>query len=176
MMEDDVPSVWLRAMELDDLDLLYQVENDTDLWRVGSTNVPYSRQFLRDFILRTTGDIYTDKQVRLIADDQFGTPVAIADIADFDPGDRRAEVGLVVLPLYRGQGFGRATMVRLMDYARTTLHLHQLIVYVGVDNRASRNLFTSLGFSVAGRLKDWVYDGESYHDALVMQVFLEKFC
>ena len=169
---ENVPSVWLRAMELEDLDLIYQVENDTTLWRVGSNNVPYSRQFLRDFILRTTGDIYTDRQVRLIADDQFGTPVAIVDLVDFAPADHRAEVGLVVLPIYRGQGFGRATMERLIDYARTTLHLHQLVVQVEVDNRASRNLFTSLGFCVAGTLKDWVCDGDSYRDVLVMQLFL----
>lgn len=52
----------LRAMEPDDLDLLYKVENDQELWEVGATNVPYSKALLRDFIMNATGDIYTDKQ------------------------------------------------------------------------------------------------------------------
>ena len=31
----------LRAMEPEDIDLLYRIENDRSLWDVGSTNVPY---------------------------------------------------------------------------------------------------------------------------------------
>ena len=33
----------LRALEPEDLDELYQIENDRRLWDVGLTNVPYSR-------------------------------------------------------------------------------------------------------------------------------------
>ena len=29
----------LRAIEPEDLDLLYQIENDQSLWKVGATNV-----------------------------------------------------------------------------------------------------------------------------------------
>ncbi len=170
-MNENEPSVWLRAMEPDDLELLYQVENDMALWNVSNTNVHYSRHLLRDFIERSTGDIYTDKQVRMIADNQFGEPVAIADIVDFNPHSRRAELGVVVLPLVRGEGYGRATVKALMDYARRTLHLHQLYVYVGCDNQASLRLFRSMGFTESGRLKDWIYDGTTYHDVLLLQVF-----
>ena len=31
----------LRAMEPEDLDVLYQIENNQKLWDVGTTNVPY---------------------------------------------------------------------------------------------------------------------------------------
>ena len=64
-MNTTLPYVRLRAMEPEDLELLYQIENEPELWQVGCTNVPYSRYLLRDFITRSTGDIYTDKQVRL---------------------------------------------------------------------------------------------------------------
>ena len=58
--------VRLRAMEPEDLELLYKIENDTDLWPIGATNVPYSRYVLHDYIAQASADIYTDKQVRLI--------------------------------------------------------------------------------------------------------------
>ena len=35
--------IFLRALEPEDLDFLYEMENDESLWEVGSTNVPYSR-------------------------------------------------------------------------------------------------------------------------------------
>ena len=45
---DSKPSVRLRAMEPEDLDTLYQMENDVEIWNVGTTNVPYSRYVLHD--------------------------------------------------------------------------------------------------------------------------------
>ena len=34
-------SVHLRAMEPEDLDYIYNLENDTEIWSMGVTNVPY---------------------------------------------------------------------------------------------------------------------------------------
>ena len=36
-------AIHLRALEPEDLDMLYQIENNRELWSVGVTNVPYSR-------------------------------------------------------------------------------------------------------------------------------------
>ena len=46
----------LRAIEPEDLDLLYQIENDSNLWQVGTTNVPYSRYTLHDYIATSSDD------------------------------------------------------------------------------------------------------------------------
>ncbi len=58
--------IFLRALEPEDLDFLYEMENDESLWEVGSTNVPYSRQMLLDYIATACADIYADRQVRFI--------------------------------------------------------------------------------------------------------------
>ena len=78
-------------MEPEDLDLLYRIENDRRLWNVGTTNVPYSRYALRDFIAHSTGDIYTDGQVRMIVETAEGEPVGVADMMSFDAKNNRAE-------------------------------------------------------------------------------------
>ena len=57
----------LRAMEPEDLDVLYSIENDIELWSAGYTTVPYSRYILHDYIANATCDIYADRQVRLMA-------------------------------------------------------------------------------------------------------------
>ena len=36
-VNDSKPSVRLRAMEPEDLDTLYQMENDVEIWNVGTT-------------------------------------------------------------------------------------------------------------------------------------------
>ena len=60
------PKIHLRALEPEDLELLYRIENDVELWNVGTSNVPYSRWTLHEYIANSTGDIYTDHQVRLM--------------------------------------------------------------------------------------------------------------
>lgn len=93
-MEDK--KIRLRALEPEDLDFLYEMENDESLWEVGRTNVPYSRQVLLDYITTATADIYTDKQVRLIVENELQEAVGIIDLMNFDPRHQRAELGIVI--------------------------------------------------------------------------------
>ena len=89
----------LRAAEPEDLDLMYLVENDTALWTVGSSNVPYSRYALRQFIEQTSNDINSDGQVRLvIALNENRNAIGFVDLQNYDVRHRRAEVGIVLLP------------------------------------------------------------------------------
>ncbi len=161
----------LRALEPEDIGLLYQVENDPDLWEIGNTNMPYSHQVLREYILNTTGDIYTDKQLRLIIGltDEPHTPIGILDLTNFDPKNNRAEVGITILTPYRRQKYATEALAELEKYCSETIHLHQLYAIVPAKNLPSLKLFTKSGFNVAGELEDWLYDGKNYKNALLMQ-------
>ena len=82
--------VKLRAMEPEDLDWLYRIENNPDLWTVGATNVPYSRYALHDYIANSSNDIYSDRQVRFIIENYKGNVVGIVDLG----GDACAQLRL----------------------------------------------------------------------------------
>jgi len=172
MNSQSLPVVRLRAIEPEDLDLLYRVENDRELWDVGTTNVPYSRYTLHDYIAHASGDIYTDCQVRLMIENEEGGVVGIADIIDFDPKHLRAELGLVIERPFRHCGYASAAIDMLADYALRTLHLHQLYVCIAADNQPSLSLFCKMGYRQSARLADWLFDGRCYHDAIVMQRLL----
>ena len=45
-MCEKLPLVKLRAIEPEDLDILYGIENDMSLWNDSITSVPYSRYML----------------------------------------------------------------------------------------------------------------------------------
>jgi diamine N-acetyltransferase len=161
--------ITLRAIEPEDLDLLYRIENDVRLWNVGTSNVPYSRYVLHDYVAHATSDIYADRQVRMMIDNELGQTVGIVDLVNFDPANRRAELGLVILNDYRRQGYAMATLEQIHDYAIRILHLHQLYVYIDECNEASLSLFRKVGYTVSGHIPDWLFDGEHYHDALLFQ-------
>lgn len=172
--------IHLRAIEPEDLDLLYTIENDRDLWDIGTTNVPYSRYVLHDYIAQSSGDIYTDRQVRLIIehcgdhDNARPTTVGIVDLVNFDPRNRRAEVSIVVQKPFRRKGYAREALAQLADYAHTVLHLHQLYAIVDTENTISASLFKTSGYTANIPLKDWLYDGENYHDATLYLKKIEK--
>ena len=171
-MNHTLPQTTLRPMEPEDLDVLYQIENDSELWAKGLTTVPYSRYLLHDYIARSTGDIYTDKQVRLMIVDECGQVVGMVDLTNFDPKHMRAEIGIVVVDDRRQQGFAQSAIGQLFHYARQTLHLHQVYAVVDSSNDAAVGLFHKLRFESRSTLREWLYDGSSYRDALLFQCML----
>lgn len=165
------PDVKLRAIEPEDLDMLYTIENDDELWGVGTTNVPYSRYTLYDYVANAKNDIYTDRQVRLIVENHSGTAVGMVDIIDFDPRHMRAEIGIVIQKAHRRRGYAAAALAKAVSYAVQTLNLHQLYAIVPADNDASATLFENNGFKRAAELKDWLKTGGEFQNAWLFQFF-----
>lgn len=169
-----IPVVNLRAIEPEDLDVLYQIENDEALWDVGITNVPYSRYTLHDYIAQSAGDIYTDRQVRLMIENEQRQTVGIVDIVNFQPQHLRAEVGIVVQKPWRQRHYATAALEKVTAYAHKVLHLHQLYACVAEDNQVSLTLFGNAGFQRSAMLKEWLFDGHDYHDVVLMQKKIQK--
>ena len=172
MNDHRLPSVRLRAIEPEDLDILYRIENDMQLWGVGSTNVPYSRYTLHDYIARSSGDIYADRQVRLVIENTDGQVLGLADLVSFDPRHLRAEVGIVIEKPFRHSGYAQAALAALHHYARSILHLHQLYAIVDEANSPAQSLFRSTGYTCSATLADWLYNGNSYANAQLWQLTL----
>lgn len=168
------PDVHLRAIEPEDLDLLYTIENDPHMWDVGITNVPYSRYLLHNYIASTVGDIYTDRQLRLIIESKEGDALGIVDLTNFDPRHMRAELGIVVRKEYRNRGVASVATSTILHYVDHILHLHQLYAVVDTSNTVSIDFFKSFGFQLSATLPHWLQGSDGYHDAVLMQYFLQK--
>lgn len=167
--------VRLRAMEPEDLELIYRIENDPTFWRFGTTTVPYSRYVLRQYLASAQNDIFKDEQVRLIIEtsNEHGQwhAVGLADLFNFSAQHLRAEVGLAILPEFQHVGLGYAAMQQLLDYA-VRLRLHQVYAVIAVSNTPAARLFERLGFSASSCLKDWLLQADSFVDAFVWQKVL----
>lgn len=167
-----ISKVKLRAMEPEDLEQLYALENDREVWKVSNTNVPYSRYVLHDYIANATNDIYRDGQVRLIIENDAHELIGMVDVFDFNAQHRRAEVSIVVRKEYQRRGYATIAIDKILDYSLRILHLHQLYAVVAEDNEASLRLFLKKGFQMHNKLKEWLFDGIKYNDAIVLQKIL----
>ncbi len=159
-------------MEPEDLDFLYRLENDESVWNVGNTNVPYSRSVLLDYITSSRADIYADRQVRMVMENQLREPVGFVDLVDFDPRHSRAELGIVVEGCFRGQGYARSALSKICNYAREMVGLHQIYAIVDKNNDVCVRLLKGFGFQTDTELRGWLRKGGDYEDAYLFQYFL----
>lgn len=166
-------TITLRALEPTDLDMLYQWENDTALWVVSDTIAPYSRKALWQYLQEDTGDIYTQRQLRLIITlTSDGTAVGTVDFLNFDPLNNRAELGLFITKEMRGKGLGRHALEAITAYARDHIGLKQLYVYISTDNCVCLHLFEQFGYRQVGVIQSWVKRGHNYQDVTLLQMLL----
>ncbi|MBF1515787.1 MAG: GNAT family N-acetyltransferase, partial [Prevotella pallens] len=101
----EIRKVYLRAMEPEDLDFLYEIENNERIWDISATNVPYSHYVLRNYIANAKNDFFADNQVRLIIENNAKQNIGILDLVNYDPQHQRAELGIVLLEEYQGKGY-----------------------------------------------------------------------
>lgn len=59
-------NIMLRAPEPEDVDFLYQMENDNRLWHLSNTLTPFSRFDLEQYVLLQDKDLFSVKQARFI--------------------------------------------------------------------------------------------------------------
>lgn len=159
----------LRPVEIEDLDLLYELENDMESWHAGDHLNPLSRFFLEQYILNAANDIYVDKQLRLVITRKTGNPLGIIDLFEFDPHHRRAAVGIIISPEARGHGYAGEALRMIITYAEQVLQLKQLYCGVDKDNRKSIQLFTDNGFEQTGIKKAWRFSEKGWKDELFLQ-------
>lgn len=160
----------LRAAEPEDLDILYIWENDTTLWEYGASITPYSRFDLKQYLVETKHDIYSDKQLRLmVVNKEDDAIIGSVDLYDFEPFHRRAGVGILIDSSYRKQGYGLLVLNILEEYAFSFLNLKQLYAMIPENNKGSIELFSKAGYLHSGNLNDWLSKGDSFENVLVMQ-------
>ncbi len=168
----------LRALEPDDVEVLYQWENDRSIWHLSSTLTPLSRFTLEQYVLSAGQDIYATRQMRMMIEllqpeDEIRT-VGSIDLFDFEPAHRRAGVGILIHENFRGKGYASEALEILIRYASETLHLHQLFANIATENAESVRLFVNKGFQFIGTKKEWNLVRNVWKDESMFQLLLRQ--
>lgn len=163
----------LRALESEDIDLLYKWENDQKLWSVSNTLTPFSRTILKKYIESSHHDIYTSKQLRLmidvISENGFITAGSI-DLFDFDPFNQRAGIGIFLEEQYRRKGVAASALQLLLTYCFKTLKLVTVYCNISSSNQESVRLFVNAGFTIKGEKVAWNRIDKGWENELFLQI------
>ncbi len=166
--------VFLRALEPEDLEMLYKWENDTEIWNVSETLSPISRFILKRYLENVHKDIFATRQLRLVVQ-LTGTDKAVGtiDLFDFDQFHKRAGIGILIAEKdERRKGYAEEALQILVRYCREILKIHQLYCTISSENQSSTDLFMKVGFNITGTRKEWIWNGTSYLDEHFLQMIL----
>lgn len=163
----------LRPLEKEDIELLYQWENNMEIWNISNTKTPYSKYILAEYLKESAKDIYETKQLRLIIQNENSVPVGAVDLFDFDPYHMRAGIGILIHHnKNRNHGYGSDALNAIFGYAVEVLGLKQLYANVSLQNEVSIHLFEKAGFTKTGIKKNWLKTQSGWEDEIFMQKML----
>ncbi|WP_265522241.1 GNAT family N-acetyltransferase [Oerskovia flava] len=173
--------VRLRPIEERDADRLWESLQDPEAMRLTGTTADFTREQVEEWA-RTVADrpgrydwAITAGAVRdgqPVSDELIGEIV----LNEIDEHARSANLRLVLLPNYRGRGYGREAIYEVLRFAFDGgLELHRVSLDVLSINPRARMLYESLGFREEGRLRDAFRDGDGWADAVVMSILEDEF-
>lgn len=167
-LKNDILS--LRALEPEDLEVLYLWENDTDVWKYGAAISPYSKFVLKQYIVDAQTDIFQSKQLRFMIDlHETESAIGTIDLYDFDALNSRCGVGIYIDPKWRKKGYALSALNLLGNYTFNFLKVNQLYAVIPQSNQPSLQLFHNTGFLKSGILSQWIFNNNTYEDAVIVQ-------
>jgi len=160
----------LRALEPKDLDFLFATENNEEFWEISSTQLPFSKYTLQQYIKNAHQDIYEAKQYRFVICNTEDIPVGMIDLFDFNPQHKRVGIGVLVLPEHQNKGYASESLELVIAYAISYLDVHQIYANIISDNLKSISLFKKNNFKQVGVKKDWLYSNAMFKDEILYQL------
>ncbi|MFH2056202.1 MAG: GNAT family protein [bacterium] len=158
--------VYLRAMTLADLELMY-------LWSV-RTDPQF--QTCRPRVLRTVAETVESYKTRVVSESQQrfaiclkqdGTPVGTASFFNLNTLNRSAELGLLIDPEQHRQGYGSDGLRGLIKFLFHYRNLHKVHAQTSAPNLPTIGLLEKLGFTRDAVLRDHYFWEGAYHPGYV---------
>ncbi len=113
--------------------------------------------------------------------DCAGIMLGMIFLIDIDGWSRSARIQVILGEEYRGRGYSRDAMPRVMAYGFADtpegLGLHRIWVSVPAKNTRSISVYQSLGFMLSGTSRDALWDNSlgKYQDLMVMDTLVDEY-
>lgn len=166
--------VYLRPLEMDDVDFMVQItNNDVEMRRLTGTQTPFTRGQIEQYIQRQSQD---DTRVSFGIvrrdDDQLVGEVVINDI---NRNARSANFRIAIADEYTGNGFGTEATRLILNYGFGMLNLHRIELGAYIFNERALHVYEKVGFKREGlKRQSWYYD-HLYYDTVIMSILEDEY-
>jgi diamine N-acetyltransferase len=166
----------LKALEPSNVSTLLKWENNSEIWSISETVEPLSKYKLDTYIKQTlTFDVFGLRQLRLMihrilnSELDLTEPIGTIDLFEFDPINKHAGIGIMLLKEYQGQGIGEIALSQFLAYCFEKLQLHSVYANVSETNINSIKFFKNCGFTRVAEYKEFLYENNKYVSQITFQ-------
>ncbi|HEU5140065.1 MAG TPA: GNAT family protein [Bacillales bacterium] len=166
--------VFLRPMEVEDLEVSYSSLWNTEGRRLTGTQETFTKAGIQKWFERISLDSgRIDLVIGMQEDDQLIGDIGMLEI------DYRNRSAVVRIALWENENFGRGlgteAMYLLLEHGFEVLNLHRIGLDVFAYNQRAIRSYEKIGFQQEGIIRDALfYDGE-YHDSILMGMMEDEF-
>lgn len=168
----------LRALELDDLDIVMKHWNNLELRQYLNSQIPMSRQTERAWLERaTTQDPWRDGEMTLaIEDRKSGEFLGTVSLFDISKQHKRAEFGIAIHNADNlGKGYGTDTTRVMLWVAFHILGLNSIYLITMDGNERAQKAYKNAGFKPVGVFRQGAYVKGAFHDFVIMDILKDEF-
>ena len=171
----DSGTIYLRALERDDLDLFWQWFADREVvkYSMGIWIFPYSKADTQEWLEQTIHD----KQVLSLGIVEKATDrlIGYAGITAISRINRSGEYYLFIGDKQSwGKGYGTVATRIIVNYGFLSLNLNRIMLTVFSSNTGALRVYTKAGFKEEGILRQACYRDGVYHDSVVMSILRQE--
>jgi len=167
-------NIYLRALELSDLDRTWKWHNDSGLYQMLVAPFRHvSRAAEEEWIRRKVAYSQTEFQLAICLkeNDQH---IGNINLRNIDWVSRHAEVGIFIAEAeYWSKGYGQEAMRLLLRHAFDDLGLRRVWLTVFDDNLRAIRSYEKCGFVVEGKLRKHACKGGQFRDLLFMGICID---
>ncbi|MDU1006522.1 MAG: GNAT family protein [Clostridium butyricum] len=166
--------VILRAIEREDLELMKEMLNDSEIESlVVGWSFPVSSYQQNKWYEANIGNT---SNLRFIIETEEDGAVGLATLTNIDWKNRRANHGIKLAnKKNRTKGIGTDTVMAVMRYAFDELQLNRLDGSWFEDNKASKRLYEKCGWNTEGIRKQYIYKGGKYKDLAITGILADEY-
>lgn len=166
-MED----VYLRALEVSDLDRTWKWHNDPGLYATLISPFRYvSRAAEEEWLRRKAAYSQTEIQLAICLK-EGERHIGDVYLTDIDWVSRHATVGIFIGETqYQSKGYGQQALRLILRHAFHDLALQHVHLTVLDDNTRAIRVYEKCGFAIEGRLRQHVYKRGRFRDLIIMGI------
>ena len=97
---------------------------------------------------------------------------ALSPYSERSAYDGTVELSVYILEEYHRQGLGTALAKKVLEEARQSVEIHNVVSLVTAENEASVKLHEKLGFAFCGKIKEAGYKFGRYLDVDIYQIVI----
>jgi RimJ/RimL family protein N-acetyltransferase len=163
----------LRAIEETDLEQMQVWANDPDIqYYLGGWHFPINKNDQLKWFNNLS--CHSNNQ-RFIIEDENTMSIGMANLVNINFKDGNAEHGLLIDKKYQGKGYAIDVVNAIMKYSFCELRLNRLDTTIIENNIKSLNLFSKLGWTKEGEIRNWYFRNGKYINKYILGILQNEY-